>query len=111
MGMTVITVVYHREDGSWWAESEQMAGFSAVGDTFADVAGFVREGVARFVERPGSVLLVEELDDGAVLIHNDAVVTSSGALVQSAGNYGVPSTAEPMQDVRDNARHFEPVAG
>jgi hypothetical protein len=43
--VTEVTVVYHHEQGDWWAGSEDLPGFSAAGSTFAEVAELVREAV------------------------------------------------------------------
>jgi predicted RNase H-like HicB family nuclease len=43
--MRRITVDYHREGSSWWAESVDLPGFSAAADTRAELEDLVREGV------------------------------------------------------------------
>lgn len=35
--MRQITVVVHRENGSWWAESDEVPGFSALGSTLDEL--------------------------------------------------------------------------
>ena len=52
-----VNVTYHREDGVWWAESDDMPGFSAAGDTFAETRKNVWEGVDFYFndhQRPAS---------------------------------------------------------
>lgn len=44
--MRQITVRYHNEAGTWWAESPDLAGFSAAAATRDDLATLIREGVA-----------------------------------------------------------------
>ena len=45
--MDAVTVLYHREpDGTWWAESEQLVGFTAVAATRAEIREVPRSGVA-----------------------------------------------------------------
>lgn len=39
--MQVVTVLYHREDGVWWAESPEVAGLSAAADGLAEVRRLV----------------------------------------------------------------------
>ena len=39
-----VKIVYHRDEGAWWADSPDMPGFSAVGDTFDDTRKLALEG-------------------------------------------------------------------
>ncbi|MER7762205.1 type II toxin-antitoxin system HicB family antitoxin [Streptomyces sp. NPDC097619] len=48
--MQTITVLYHQEGGSWWAESRDVAGFAAVGDSLAEVRGLVQDGLPFYLE-------------------------------------------------------------
>lgn len=41
-----IEVVYHNEDGSWWAESDDVPGFSALASTLSGAQELVRESLA-----------------------------------------------------------------
>lgn len=41
--MRAVRVLYHREDGVWWAESPDVPGFSAAADSLPDVRHYVRE--------------------------------------------------------------------
>ena len=43
-----VNITYHREDGVWWAESDDMPGFSAAGDTFAETRKLAREDIPFF---------------------------------------------------------------
>lgn len=63
--MQRIDVVYHREDGSWWAESDEMPGFSALAIELAQVRTAVRsEAEHRFGD---GVVLVEADESGALI--------------------------------------------
>ncbi|OII37102.1 hypothetical protein BIU98_16750 [Curtobacterium sp. MMLR14_010] len=64
--MNSVTVVYHREDGAWWAESADAAGWTAAADTFAALQDLVRESLAFHFETE-DIKIEEKLDDGAVL--------------------------------------------
>lgn len=44
--MDTVRVIYHHEDDCWWAESPDIAGWYAAGDTYAEVRQLVVEGVA-----------------------------------------------------------------
>lgn len=50
-----INVTYHAEDGSWWAESAGLPGFTAVADDFAGVRELVLEAVAEAA--PGAAIV------------------------------------------------------
>lgn len=38
-------VIYHYEDGSWWAESPDVDRWYAAGDSYAEVAKLAKEGI------------------------------------------------------------------
>lgn len=44
--MRQVTVSFHNEDGVWWAESDDLPGFSAAADTREELVSLVRDGVA-----------------------------------------------------------------
>jgi predicted RNase H-like HicB family nuclease len=43
--MEGIHVIYHLEEGSWWAESPDLKGWSAVADTYEEIVKLVEEGI------------------------------------------------------------------
>lgn len=43
--METIRVIYHHEDGCWWAESPDIKGWFAAGDTFSEIVKLAEEGV------------------------------------------------------------------
>ena len=43
--MVTARVIYHYEDGAWWAESPDVPGWSAAGGTFAEVRQLAAEGI------------------------------------------------------------------
>jgi predicted RNase H-like HicB family nuclease len=49
--METVRIIYHHEDGGWWAESPDVDGWSAAGDTYADVAKLAKEGIPFALER------------------------------------------------------------
>lgn len=63
--MRLINVEYHHEDGSWWAESSDVQGFTAAGATFAEVRELTAEGVEFYLD--GEAFALEEHLDGARL--------------------------------------------
>ncbi|KDA04523.1 hypothetical protein DC31_06500 [Microbacterium sp. CH12i] len=75
--MTVepVEVTYHHEEGTWWAESDQMPGFSAWGKVLSSVQASVAE---EFSDRFDSSArpLVERDDSGTVLLRRPSSVRS-----------------------------------
>lgn len=43
--METVRIIYHHEDGGWWAESPDVDGWSAAGETYAEVVKLAEEGV------------------------------------------------------------------
>jgi len=43
--METIRVIYHHEDGGWWAESPDVERWYAAGNTYAEVAELAAEGI------------------------------------------------------------------
>ena len=46
-----IRVLHHREGNCWWAESPDVEGWSAAGDSYAEVAKLAEEGIPFALER------------------------------------------------------------
>lgn len=65
--MATVTVTYHEEDGSWWAESPDVAGFTAVGASLTEVRELVHEGIPFYLEDDDDVDVRELLEDGRPL--------------------------------------------
>lgn len=49
--METVRVIYHHETDCWWAESPDVEGWSAAGDTYAEVAKLAAEGIPFALER------------------------------------------------------------
>lgn len=49
--MEIVRVVYHHEPDGWWAESPDVEGWSAAGETYEEVHGLAEEGVRFALER------------------------------------------------------------
>jgi predicted RNase H-like HicB family nuclease len=43
--METVRVIYHHEADGWWAESPDVEGWSAAGDTYAEVVKLAEEGI------------------------------------------------------------------
>jgi predicted RNase H-like HicB family nuclease len=49
--METVRVIYHHEADGWWAESPDAEGWSAAGDTYAEVVKLAEEGIPLALER------------------------------------------------------------
>ncbi len=56
--MSEVRIRYHHEPEGWWADSPDLAGFSAAGDTFSEVREMAIRGVEFATDQP--VDIVEE---------------------------------------------------
>jgi predicted RNase H-like HicB family nuclease len=54
--METIRVIYHHEDQTWWAESPDVAGWTAAADTYDEVRVLAEEGVRFALERDDLVV-------------------------------------------------------
>jgi predicted RNase H-like HicB family nuclease len=54
--METVRVIYHHEADGWWAESPDVEGWSAAGDTYAEVAKLAAEGIPFALESDDIVL-------------------------------------------------------
>lgn len=54
--METVRVIYHHEGDGWWAESPDVEGWSAAGDTYAEVAKLAEEGIPFALDRDDAVL-------------------------------------------------------
>lgn len=43
--METVRIIYHHEEGSWWAESPDVEGWSAAADSYAEVLRLSEEGI------------------------------------------------------------------
>lgn len=53
--MDSVRVIYHHEDGAWWAESPDVEGWSAAGNTFAEVRALASEGIPFALDREAEI--------------------------------------------------------
>lgn len=75
--MKNVRVTYHREDGSWWAESPDLEGFSAAADSLGELRLLVSEG-AEFATGD-AVRLFEYQADGAAVDAKTVYCASVGS--------------------------------
>jgi predicted RNase H-like HicB family nuclease len=53
--MDPIRVIYHHEEGTWWAESPDIKGWLAAADTYPEIVKLVEEGVPFALEREAEI--------------------------------------------------------
>ncbi|MDQ2630448.1 MAG: hypothetical protein M3Y75_05670 [Actinomycetota bacterium] len=49
--MEPVRVIYHHETEGWWAESPDVAGWTAVAGSYAEIVKLVEEGIPFALER------------------------------------------------------------
>jgi predicted RNase H-like HicB family nuclease len=84
MGRRKIRMEYHWEPEGWWAESSDLPGFSAAGQTFAEVRAQAHEG-ARFFA--GEELVIED----TAPIHLEAE-RNTASTIELSGRLSVSSS-------------------
>jgi predicted RNase H-like HicB family nuclease len=47
-----VRVIYHHEADGWWAESSDVEGWSAAGDSYAEVVKLAEESIPLALEHP-----------------------------------------------------------
>lgn len=80
--METVHVIYHHEDDGWWAESPQVAGWSAAGETYAEVVRLAEEGIPFALGH--EVRLEHQESTGAVAVANRGSVRSKRKTVRMA---------------------------
>jgi len=96
--MRTVTVVYHLEDGSWWAEADDVPGFVAGADTFDETRARVHEGLEFDLGEP--VEVDERFDDEATVARRQMTFTHDlGALVLPATTSRLASPPHPRTAV------------
>jgi predicted RNase H-like HicB family nuclease len=65
--MKPIRVIYHHEEGAWWAESPDVKGWLAAADTYEEILPLVEEGIPFALELDHEVELEHILPAGADL--------------------------------------------
>lgn len=53
--METVRVIYHHEADGWWAESPDAEGWSAAGDTYAEVVKLAEEGIPFALGHPAEL--------------------------------------------------------
>jgi len=66
--MREIIVRYHYEAEGWWAESEDVPGWSAAGGSFSEVRELAKEGLATFLG--GDIIIADDITEVSHLLVN-----------------------------------------
>jgi predicted RNase H-like HicB family nuclease len=53
--METVRVIYHHEANRWWAESPDVEGWSAAGDSYAEVVKLAEEGILFALEHDANL--------------------------------------------------------
>jgi hypothetical protein len=77
-----VRVVYHHEDEGWWAESDDVSGWTAVADTYEGLRAIVHESLAEFC---GADVDVDELGAPVSFLSNAAEPLSGSSGLQVVG--------------------------
>ena len=54
-GLVKVVMDYHHEPEGWWADSDDLPGFTAVGATYLEVRELAHSGAEFYLERPVEV--------------------------------------------------------
>lgn len=91
--MPKVTVVYHPEGGSWWADSSDVDGLVVAGDSLAEVRELVVDALSFYFEEE-AVDLFEVTEAGGPVIVS--------CLSEMATLVSVPVTANPTRSTTAN---------
>lgn len=62
MSTAKVSVVFHHEDGRWWAEAPDVPDYVAGADTLDELRALVKEGLEFRLERPVDVVEIPAFD-------------------------------------------------
>lgn len=98
--METVTVVYHYEDGTWWAEAPAVPGFVAGAPTFDEMRALTHDGVAFALEE--EVSLDERFDWPALAARGATTswsVSGCPTEIRTSSGSDVPALSRPPQVV------------
>lgn len=92
--MDEVRVVYHRDDETWWAESPNVPGYTALADSLSQLREQVFEGLA-FHSEVSSLAIVEDFGELGQL---DATMYRLRIVDRPTGTakYGIGSPPSPL---------------
>ncbi|MEE6273543.1 type II toxin-antitoxin system HicB family antitoxin [Georgenia sp. MJ206] len=89
--MALAHVVYHNEDGAWWAQSPTVPNFTAAASTLDELRELTREGIAFYLEDDEVELLEERADGSPVYVFNVRSAMRWNSAARSAGMTSRPN--------------------
>lgn len=86
--MTTVRVEYHHEPDGWWADSPDVPGYVAAGDSLHEVRQLVREGLPFYLEQEAVEILESRAGVGAPIIDVTAWSAYSSMISGSVSSAG-----------------------
>lgn len=104
--MKIISILYHREEEGWWADSSDLPGWTAAADSLEELRPLALEGAREFagpeamfreavVHDPLTLTSAGSASASAVVLNLDLGVTMSYAVVREE-----PVKSKPVREVR-----------
>ena len=90
-----VSITYHRENDTWWADSDDVPGFSAAADTFAETRKLVRDGLAFYFEDDEPSRVREFLESGAEVLPNNTMFVLPNRSASKNGENEIAITPIP----------------
>lgn len=81
--MRQITVIYHQEDGVWWAETSDLPGFSSAADSVGELRKLTHEGISIALDGAPHMILEVSASQPAVPTQQAAGASSVQASTPS----------------------------
>lgn len=53
--MEPVRVIYHCEEGGWWARSPDVKGWTAIAETYEEIVELVKDGIPFALEREAEI--------------------------------------------------------
>ena len=85
--MRTVSLRYHRGDNAWWADSDDMPGFSAAADTFNAIRKEAWDGVRFYFDDQYATNIKEYTEDGAQVLSSNIIVFDPQPLDTFTGPY------------------------
>ena len=61
--MRRIRIRYHRDGEHWWADSEDLPGWTAAGDSIQEIQALARSGAQEFAGEPVAIVEIDKTGD------------------------------------------------
>lgn len=91
-----ITITYHHEGLYWWADSTDLPGFTAGGDTLHEARQLAKEGVSFYLNDTQDLDIREEMTGGIQVIDVKGATSSSFVWFSPAGLAGGDVEFRPL---------------